>query len=207
MNKTISLAVRESSDAPVRASFDNKKNILSLSGKKSWLVSTNVEIILLFVRLKNPIELSLYNRTHSLNSVLIPIYKEKSAIRKTFEKARFLKNLNQGNLELINTEITSEKIFSGKNIRGFGDVEQFFVMLSLGIFFVTKVKSLKLKKYFLKEITPLVQGYNAKKPFRLLIKNNKKTFKKLINTFDKLPERKNIVCWDTDKVVFRNILK
>ena len=30
-----------------------------------------------------------------------------------------------------------EKIFSGKNIRGFGNVEQFFVMLSLGIFFVT----------------------------------------------------------------------
>ena len=204
---TISLAVRENSDAPVKASFDNKKNILSLSGKKSWLVSTNVEMILLFVRLKKPIELPLNNSTRLLNSILIPIYKEKSAIRKTFEKTRFLKNLNQGNLELKNTEIMIEKIFSGNNIRGFGNVEQFFVMLSLGIFFVTKVKSLKLKKFFLKEITPLVQGYNARKSIRLLVKSNKKTFKKLINRFDQLPEKKAIIDWNSDKVIFRNILK
>ena len=204
---TISLAVRENSDAPVKASFDNKKNILSLSGKKSWLVSTNVEMILLFVRLKKPIELPLNNGTRLLNSILIPIYKEKSAIRKTFEKTRFLKNLNQGNLELKNTEIMIEKIFSGNNIRGFGNVEQFFVMLSLGIFFVTKVKSLKLKKFFLKEITALVQGYNARKSIRLLVKSNKKTFKKLINRFDQLPEKKAIIDWNSDKVLFRNILK
>ena len=204
---TISLAVRETSDAPVKATFDNKKNILSLNGRKSWLVSTNVEMILLFVRLKKPIELPLNNSTRLLNSILIPIYKEKSAIRKTFEKTRFLKNLNQGNLELKNTEIMIEKIFSGKNIRGFGDVEQFFVMLSLGIFFVTKVKSLKLKKFFLKEITALVQGYNARKSIRLLVKSNKKTFKKLINRFDQLPEKKAIIDWNNDKVIFRNILK
>ena len=180
---------------------------MSLSGKKSWLVSTNVEMILLFVRLKKPIELPLNNSTRLLNSILIPIYKEKSAIRKTFEKTRFFKNLNQGNLELKNTEIMIEKIFSGKNIRGFGNVEQFFVMLSLGIFFVTKVKSLKLKKFFLKEITALVQGYNARKSIRLLVKSNKKTFKKLINRFDQLPEKKAIIDWNSDKVLFRNILK
>ena len=207
MNATISLAVRETSDAPVKATFDNKKNILSLSGKKSWLVSTNVEMVLLFVRLKKPIEFSFNNSTLFLNSVLVPIYKEKSAIRKTFEKTRFLKNLNQGNLELKNTEIMIEKIFSGKNIRGFGDVEQFFVMLSLGIFFVTKVKSQKLKKLFLKEIRALVQGYNARKSIRLLVKSNKKTLKKLINRFDQLPEKKAIIDWNSDKVIFRNILK
>ncbi len=207
INAAISLAVRETSDAPVKATFDGKKNILSLSGRKSWLVSTNVEMILLFVRLKQPIELPLNNSTRLLNSILIPIYKEKSAIRKTFEKTRFLKNLNQGNLELKNTEIMIEKIFTGKNIRGFGNVEQFFVMLSLGIFFVTKVKSLKLKKFFLKEITALVQGYNARKSIRLLVKSNKKTFKKLINRFDQLPEKKAIIDWNRDKVLFQNILK
>ena len=135
------------------------------------------------------------------------MYKEKSATRKTFEKRKFLKNLNQGNLELKNTEIMIEKIFSGKNIRGFGNVEQFFVMLSLGIFFVTKVKSLKLKKFFQKEIRALVQGHNAKKSIRLLVKSNKKTFKKLINRFDQLPEKKAIIDWNSDKVLFRNILK
>ena len=149
INATMSLAVREISDAPIKTTFDNKKNILLLSGKKSWLVSTNVDMILLYVKLEDFIEIPLNDKSHFLNSVLASVYKEKSAIRKTFQKRRFLKNLNQGNLELKNTEIMIEKIFSGKNIRGFGNVEQFFVMLSLGIFFVTKVKSQKLKKFFL----------------------------------------------------------
>ena len=207
INATISLAVREMSDAPMKTTFNKHKNKLSLSGIKSWLVSTNVDMILLYVKLENSIEISLNDKSHFLNSVLAPVYKEKSATRKTFEKRKFLKNLNQGNLELKNTEIMIEKIFSGKNIRGFGDVEQFFVMLSLGIFFVTKVKSKKLKKIFYKEIRALVQGYNARKSIRLLVKSNKKTFKKLINRFDQLPEKKAIIDWNSDKVIFQNILK
>jgi hypothetical protein len=207
INATISLAVREISDSPMKTTFNKHKNKLSLSGIKSWLVSTNVDMILLYVKLENSIEISLNDKSHFLNSVLAPVCKEKSATRRTFEKRKFLKNLNQGNLELKNTEIMIEKIFSGKNIRGFGDVEQFFVMLSLGIFFVTKVKSQKLKKLFLKEIRALVQGYNARKSIRLLVKSNKKTFKKLINRFDQLPEKKAIIDWNSDKVIFRNILK
>ncbi len=207
INATISLAVREISDSPMKTTFNKHKNKLSLSGIKSWLVSTNVDMILLYVKLENSIEISLNDKSHFLNSVLAPVCKEKSATRRTFEKRKFLKNLNQGNLELKNTEIMIEKIFSGKNIRGFGDVEQFFVMLSLGIFFVTKVKSQKLKKLFLKEIRALVQGYNARKSIRLLVKSNKKTFKKLINRFDQLPEKKAIIDWNNDKVIFRNILK
>ena len=105
------------------------------------------------------------------------------------------------------TKITPEDIFSGKNIRGFGYVEQFFVMLSLGIFFVTKVKNLKRKKIFFTIIRVLVKAYNSGKPIRSLVKNNKITFKVLINTFDKLPERKTIIDWDTDKVIFLNMLK
>ena len=207
INATYSLAVREISDAPMKTTFNKHKNKLSLSGIKSWLVSTNVDMILLYVKLENSIEISLNDKSHFLNSVLAPVYKEKSATRRTFEKRKFLKNLNQGNLELKNTEIMIEKIFSGKNIRGFGDVEQFFVMLSLGIFFVTKVKSQKLKKFFFKEIRALVQGYNARKSIRLLVKSNKKTFKKLINRFDQLPEKKAIIDWNNDKAIFRNILK
>ena len=47
------------------------KNILSLSGKKSWLVSTNVEMILLFVRLN----LSNYHQQQHafIKLILIPI--------------------------------------------------------------------------------------------------------------------------------------
>lgn len=207
MNATISLAVRENSDAPVKAAFDNKKNILSLSGKKSWLVSTNVEMILLFVRLKKPIEFSLNNSTRFLNSVLVPIYKEKSAIRKTLKKTRFLKNLNQGNLTLEDTQIFSKDISSGKKIRGFGASEQFFVMLSLGIYFVTKVKSPKLKKSFYIIVKALILDFNARKPLKLLVKYHKKTLIKLINTFGQLPERKAIINWDTDKIIFKNMLK
>ena len=207
MNATISLAVRENSDAPVKATFDNKKNILSLSGKKSWLVSTNVEMVLLFVRLKKPIEFSFNNSTLFLNSVLVPIYKEKSAIRKTLKKTRFLKNLNQGNLTLEDTQIFSKDISSGKKIRGFGASEQFFVMLSLGIYFVTKVKSPKLKKSFYIIVKALILDFNARKPLKLLVKYHKKTLIKLINTFGQLPERKAIINWDTDKIIFKNMLK
>ena len=207
MNATISLAVRENSDAPVKATFDNKKNILSLSGKKSWLVSTNVEMVLLFVRLKEPIEFSFNNSTLFLNSVLVPIYKEKSTIRKTLKKTRFLKNLNQGNLTLEDTQIFSKDISSGKKIRGFGASEQFFVMLSLGIYFVTKVKSPKLKKSFYIIVKALILDFNARKPLKLLVKYHKKTLIKLINTFGQLPERKAIINWDTDKIIFKNMLK
>tara|TARA_B100000287_G_scaffold180579_1_gene170638 strand:- start:1170 stop:1793 length:624 start_codon:yes stop_codon:yes gene_type:complete len=207
MNATISLAVRENSDAPVKATFDNKKNILSLSGKKSWLVSTNVEMVLLFVRLKKPIEFSFNNSTLFLNSVLVPIYKEKSTIRKTLKKTRFLKNLNQGNLTLEDTQIFSKDISSGKKIRGFGASEQFFVMLSLGIYFATKVKSPKLKKSFYIIVKALILDFNARKPLKLLVKYHKKTLIKLINTFGQLPERKAIINWDTDKIIFKNMLK
>ena len=204
---TISLAVRETSDAPVKATFDNKKNILSLSGRKSWLVSTNVEMILLFVRLKKPIELTLNNSTRLLNSILIPLYKEKSAIRKTFEKTRFLKNLNQGNLTLEHTQIFSKHISSGKKIRGFGASEQFFVMLSLGIYFVNTVKSPKLKRSFYITVKALILDFNARKPLKFLVKHHKKTLIKLINTFGQLPERKATINWDTDKIIFKNMLK
>ena len=199
--------MKENSDAPVRVAFDNKKNILSLSGKKSWLVSTNVEMILLFVRLKNPIELSLNDSTRLLNSVLISIYKEKSAIRKRFEKTRFLRNLNQGNLTLENTQIFSKHISSGKKIRGFGASEQFFVMLSLGIYFVTKVKCPKLKRRFFITVKALILDFNARKPLKFLVKHHKKPLIKLINTFGQLPERKAIINWDTDKIIFKNMLK
>ena len=133
---------------------------MSLNGRKSWLVSTNVEMILLFVRLKKPIELPLNNSTRILSSILVPIYKEKSAIRKTFEKTRFLKNLNQGNLTLEHLQIFSKHISSGKKIRGFGHLEQFFVMLSLGIFFVTKVKNIKLKKNFFNLVKTLIADFS-----------------------------------------------
>ena len=180
---------------------------MSLSGKKSWLVSTNVEMILLFVRLKKPIELTLNNSTRLLNSILIPIYKEKSAIRKTFEKTRFLKNLNQGNLTLEHTKIFSKHISSGKKIRGFGASEQFFVMLSLGIYFVNTVKSPKLKRSFYFTVKALILDFNARKTLKIIVKHHKKKLIKLINTFEQLPERKTIINWDTDKTIFKNMLK
>ena len=58
---TISLAVREISAAPIKTTFDNKKNILLISGKKAWVVSTNVDMILLYVKLGEPIEFQLNN--------------------------------------------------------------------------------------------------------------------------------------------------
>ena len=191
----------------MRAAFDSRKNILSVNGKKSWLVSTNVDMILLFVRLQKPIKLSFNNRTSFLRSVLVWLIKEKTMTRKKFENRRFLKNLNQGNLTLKNTKISAENIMSGKKIRGFGSSEQFFIMLSLGIYFVTRIKSAKLKKRFYIVIKSLIVDFNSRKSLKLVVKHHKKNLIKLIKTFEKLPERKGIINWDTDKIIFKNMLK
>ena len=206
-NGTVSLAVREIPDAPIRTTVDNKRNVLSLSGEKSWLVSTNVDMILLFVRLNNPIEISTNNIKSFLRSILVPIYKKKSALRKTFETRNFLKNLNQGNLTLKNTNIACRNILSGKNIRGFGHLEQFFVMLSLGIFFVTKVKSFKHKKIFFKAVESLLFDFNTRNYPKLTVRFHKRNFKKMMHIFDSLPERKLIIGWEVDKIIFLKLLR
>ena len=207
INATISLAVREISDAPIKTTFDNKKNILLLSGKKSWLVSTNVDMILLYVKLRTPIEFPLNNKTRFLNSILVPLYQDKSTIRETFDKVKFLRNLNQGSLTLKKTVITPENIFSKKNIRGFGYSEQFFVMLSLGIFFVTKVNNIKYKRMFFKAVKVLISDFNTRNSPKMTVKFHKKHFKKMIHIFDSLPERKVIIGWEFDKNIFFNLLK
>ena len=164
-------------------------------------------MILLYIKLETPIELSLNNRTNFLNSVLAPVYEEKSAIRKTFDKRKFLKNLNQGSLTLKNTKINLNNIFFGKNIRGFGHLEQFFVMLSLGIFLVTKVKNIKLKKMFYKAVKTLIVDFNRRNSPKLTVRFHKKNFKKLMHIFDSLPERKVIIGWEFDKIIFFTLLK
>ncbi len=178
-----------------------------LSGKKSWLVSTNVDMILLYVKLGEPIEFPLNNKTRFLNSVLVPLYKEKSTIRETFEKVKFLRSLNQGSLTLKKTKIMPENIFSGKNIRGFGYIEQFFVMLSFGIFFVTKVNNIKYKRIFFKAVKAFTSDFNTRNSPKMTVRFHKKHFKKMIHIFDRLPERKVIIGWEFDKYIFFNLLK
>ena len=69
INATISLAVREISDSPMKTTFNERKNKLSLSGIKSWLASTNVDMILLYVKLEDFIEIPLNDKSHFLNSI------------------------------------------------------------------------------------------------------------------------------------------
>ena len=190
----------------MRTAFEKKKNTFSFRGQKSWLVSTNVDMILLFVKLDKTIKMHLNNRETVLTSVIAPIYKEHSVTRKTFAKRNFLTNLNQGNLTLKNTKISAKNIVSGKDIRGFAASEQFFVMLSLGIFLVTKVKNVKLKKKFFNFVQALLDDFNTHFSLRLTVKQHKKSFIKMIYIFDNLPERKVITSWDFDKIMFLKLL-
>ena len=206
-NGTISLAVRELPNTPMKTTYDDSKNTFSFKGQKSWLVSTNVDIILLFVKLERSIELSLSNKKTLLNSVLVPLHKEQSETRRTFERRKFLKNLNQGNLILNNTRILDKHVFSGKNIRGFGISEQFFVMLSLGIFLAIKVKNTKFKKRFFNMLKALIIDFNTRYSLKLVVRNHKESFRKMIYIFDRLPDRKAIDNWEFDKIIFLNLLK
>ncbi|MFL2800005.1 MAG: hypothetical protein ACJZ8K_00950 [Paracoccaceae bacterium] len=191
----------------MKTTYHRNNNTFSFRGQKSWLVSTNVDMVLLFVKLNKTIQLSVNSGKTILTSVLAPIFREKSVTRTTFEKRKFLKQLNQGNLTLRNTKILSENIISGKNIRGFGASEQFFVMLSLGIFFVTKIKNVKIRKKFFKKIQALIIDFNTRYSLKLTVKNHKKNFKKMIYIFDKLPERKIVVGWELDKIIILKLLK
>ena len=190
----------------MRTAYEKKRNTFSFKGQKSWLVSTNVDMILLFVKLGKTIKLHLNDRETVLTSVIAPIYKEHSVTRKTFEKRNFLTNLNQGNLMLRNTKILAKNILSGKNIRGFAASEQFFVMLSLGIFFITKVKNVNLKKKFFNVLQALLNDFNTPLSLRLTVKRHRKSFIKMIYIFDKLPERKSITRWNIDKIMFLKLL-
>ena len=109
-------------------------------------------------------------------------------------------------MTLKNTKISAKNIVSGKNIRGFAASEQFFVMLSLGIFLVTKVKNVKLKKKFFNFVQALLDDFNTHFSLRLTVKQHKKSFIKMIYIFDNLPERKVITSWDFDKVMFLKLL-
>ena len=190
----------------MRTAFEKKKNTFSFRGQKSWLVSTNVDMILLFVKLGKTIKLHLNDRETVLTSVIAPIYKEHSVTRKTFEKRNFLTNLNQGNLMLRNTKILAKNTLSGKLIRGFAASEQFFVMLSLGIFFITKVKNVNLKKKFFNVVQALLNDFNTPLSLRLTVKRHRISFIKMIDIFDKLPERKAITRWNIDKIMFLKLL-
>ena len=190
----------------MRTAFEKKKNTFSFRGQKSWLVSTNVDMILLFVKLGKTIKLHLNDRETVLTSVIAPIYKEHSVTRKTFEKRNFLTNLNQGNLMLRNTKILAKNTLSGKLIRGFAASEQFFVMLSLGIFFITKVKNVNLKKKFFNVVQALLNDFNTPLSLRLTVKRHRKSFIKMIYIFDKLPERKAITRWNIDKIMFLKLV-
>ena len=190
----------------MRTAFEKKKNTFSFRGQKSWLVSTNVDMILLFVKLDKTIKMHLNNRETVLTSVIAPIYKEHSVTRKTFEKRNFLTNLNQGNLMLRNTKILAKNTLSGKLIRGFAASEQFFVMLSLGIFFITKVKNVNLKKKFFNVVQALLNDFNTPLSLRLTVKRHRISFIKMIDIFDKLPERKAITRWNIDKIMFLKLL-
>ena len=190
----------------MRTAFEKKKNTFSFRGQKSWLVSTNVDMILLFVKLGKTIKLHLNDRATVLTSVIAPIYKEHSVTRKTFEKRNFLTNLNQGNLMLRNTKILAKNTLSGKLIRGFAASEQFFVMLSLGIFFITKVKNVNLKKKFFNVVQALLNDFNTPLSLRLTVKRHRKSFIKMIYIFDKLPERKAITSWNFDKIMFLKLI-
>ena len=190
----------------MRTAFEKKKNTFSFRGQKSWLVSTNVDMILLFVKLGKTVKLHLNDRETVLTSVIAPIYKEHSVTRKTFEKRNFLTNLNQGNLMLRNTKILAKNTLSGKLIRGFAASEQFFVMLSLGIFFITKVKNVNLKKKFFNVVQALLNDFNTPLSLRLTVKRHRISFIKMIDIFDKLPERKAITRWNIDKIMFLKLV-
>ena len=91
------------------------------------------------------------------------------------------------------TKILATNTLSGKLIRGFAASEQFFVMLSLGIFFITKVKNVNLKKKFFNVVQALLNDFNTPLSLRLTVKRHRISFIKMIDIFDKFLSNANFL--------------
>ena len=201
------IAIAERKDSPLEVSLDKKNNQIEIKGLKTWLVTTNINKVIVFAKLKEPIGVIQKSEKKYWKSLLALVSLDKTTKLTTFEKVHYLKKLQQGNILLNSTYVEIENIFSGKKIRDFRIVEKYFIMLSLTIFFFLKIKSTRLKKVYHnlgKELMDLLVRKNLNdRTLRPLTKKFQKAFK----AFDQIPERNSITDWNTDKILFKFLTK
>ena len=207
VTKLATLAVTERKGQPLRTIYDQTTNTIVLKGLKSWLVSANVNEIIIFARLPKPVMTNQKSEGKYFKSILAFISPDKSTKLTVFEKVHFLEKLKQGKIQLNSTRVKMENILSGKEIRNFRIIEKYFTILSLTIFFFLKIKSNRLKNIYYnlghELIDLLIKRRLSSKTLRPL--NNK--FQHAFKLFGKLPERRSVVDWETDKNLFKVLTK
>ena len=187
--------------------MDKKNNQIEIKGLKTWLVTTNINKVIVFAKLKEPIGVIQKSEKKYWKSLLALVSLDKTTKLTTFEKVHYLKKLKQGNIQLNSSHVEIENILSGKKIRDFRIVEKYFIMLSLTIFFSLKIKSPRLKKVYHNLGNELIDLLLRKKlNYRTLRPLNKK-FQKAFDIFDQIPERSSITDWNADKILFKFLTK
>ena len=71
---------------------------------------------------------------------------------------------------------------------------------------IDAVKNVNLKKKFFNVVQALLNDFNTPLSLRLTVKRHRISFIKMIDIFDKLPERKAITRWNIDKIMFLKLL-
>ena len=207
-NQYTSLAVAEKKNSPLEISIDkNNNNTIIIKGLKTWLVTTNISKIIVFAKLTKPIQIIQKSEKKYWKSLVALVSVDETTKLTPFEKVRYLKNLKQGNIQLNSTLVDMKNIMSGKKIRDFRVVEKYFVMLSLTIFFSSKIKSHRLKKVYHNLGNELIVLLLRKKLNDRTLRPLHKKFQKVFDIFDQIPERNSITDWNADKILFKFLTK
>ncbi len=206
-NQYTSLAIAEKRDSPLGISINKKNNKIIIKGLKTWLVTTNINKIIVFTRLTKPVEIIQKSEKKYWKSIVALVSIDETTKLTTFEKVRYLKKLKQGNIKLNSTLVDMKNILSGKKIKNFRVVEKYFIMLSLTIFFSLKIKSHRLKKVYHNLGNELIDLLLRKKLNDKNLRPLNKKFQKAFDIFDQIPERSSITDWNTDKLLFKFLTK
>ena len=191
----------------MEVSLDKKNNQIEIKGLKTWLVTTNIKKVIVFAKLKEPICVIQKSEKKYWKSLLALVSLDKTTKLTTFEKVNYLKKLQQGNILLNSTHVEIENILSGKKIRDFRIVEKYFVILSLTIFFSLKIKSNRLKQVYQQLGNDLIDLFLKKTINERSLSPLNKKFQKAFKIFDQVPERNNIIDWNSDKILFQVLTK
>ena len=206
-NQYTSLAVAEKKNSPLEISIDKNNNTIIIKGLKTWLVTTNINKIIVFAKLTKPIQIIKKSDKKYWKSLVALVSVDETTKLTPFEKVRYLKKLKQGNIQLNSTLVDMKNIMSGKKIRNFRVVEKYFVMLSLTIFFSLKIKSHRLKKVYNNLGNELIDLLLRKKLNDRTLRPLNKKFQKVFDIFDQIPERNSITDWNADKILFKFLTK
>ena len=84
-----SIAIAERKDSPLEVTLDKKNNQIEIKGLKTWLVTTNINKVIVFAKLKEPIGVIQKSEKKYWKSLLALVSLDKTTKLTTFKKVHY----------------------------------------------------------------------------------------------------------------------